>query len=79
MSKITELVEKLSPDLQKEVVNFIEFLIKEKPDPEDKKLNKTTNIKKLKGIFNSYADTSKIESEKEAWQSYVLEKWRKTQ
>jgi len=80
MSKITELVEKLPPDLQEEVVDFIEFLIREKSKSEEKRLRleETTDIRKLKGVFNSYADTSKIESEREAWKSYVVEKWRKT-
>ena len=79
MSKITELVEKLSPDLQEEVVDFIEFLIRKKSKFKEKRLGKTIDIRKLKGVFNSYADTSKIESEKEAWKSYVVEKWGKTQ
>lgn len=78
MSKITELVEKLPPDLQEEVLDFIEFIIRKKSRSEEKRLRleETTDIGKLKGVFNSYADTSKIKSEREAWKSYVVEKWR---
>ena len=33
---------------------------------------------KLKGVLHSYADASKVKLEKEAWKSYVVERWRKS-
>ena len=34
------------------------------------------NTKTLRGIFNQYADNSKIELEDNAWQNYVKEKYK---
>jgi len=77
MSKIIELVEKLPPDLEKEVIDFIEFLLMRKSRERNSKKS-VNDISRLKGIFNSYADTSKKKLEKEAWELHVLEKWRRT-
>jgi len=73
MLKIVELIEKLPPNLQEEVIDFIEFLIKKKA--EVRKLENDVDIIKLKGIFNKYADPSKVKLEKEAWKFCVLTKW----
>ena len=77
MSKIIELVEKLPPDLEKEVIDFIEFLLMKKSRERNSKKS-VNGISKLKRVFNSYADTSKKRLEKEAWELHVLEKWRRT-
>jgi hypothetical protein len=76
MLRIMELVEKLSPNLQEEVVDFIEFLMRKKAKTEKEKSEEAIDIMKLKGVFHSYADASKVELEKEAWKSYVVKRWR---
>ena len=76
MLRIIELVEKLSPNLQEEVVDFIEFLMRKKAKTEKEKSEEAIDIMKLKGIFHSYADASKVELEKEEWKSYVVKRWR---
>jgi dsDNA-specific endonuclease/ATPase MutS2 len=39
-------------------------------------LTQDKNNDSLKGVFNQYADTSKIALEKSAWQNHVLNKYR---
>ena len=76
MLRIMELVEKLSPNLQEEVVDFIEFLMRKKAKTEKEKSEEAIDIMKLKVVLHSYADASKVELEKEAWKSYVVKRWR---
>jgi len=75
MLRIVELIEKLPPNLQEEVIHFIEFLIKKNTELEA--LEDDIDITKLKGIFKTYADPSKMKLEKEAWKNWVLNKWEK--
>ncbi|WP_026939632.1 DUF2281 domain-containing protein [Hippea alviniae] len=79
MSKIAELAEKLPPNLEKEVIDFIEFLINKESKIKGENSKESGSISKLKGVFSKYADPSKIELEKKAWESYVKEKWSNLQ
>ena len=60
MLRIIELVEKLSPNLQEEVVDFIEFLMRKKAKTEKEKSEEAIDIMKLKGIFHNYVEKKRI-------------------
>jgi len=54
-------------------VEFIMFPLDEKERQESKEKKK----KSLKGVFNQYADGSKIALEESAWQDYTIDKFKK--
>lgn len=54
-------------------IELIMFPLKKEKVIQDIKYH---NTKTLRGIFNQYADNSKIELEDNAWQNYVREKYK---
>ena len=55
-------------------VEFIMFPLDEAEIAEDIKQEKK---KSLRGIFNQYADNSKISLENNAWKNHIIEKFKK--
>ncbi|MEA3512997.1 MAG: hypothetical protein U9R37_05295 [Campylobacterota bacterium] len=55
-------------------VEFIMFPLDEQEIIQETKQEKT---KSLRGVFNQYADSSKISSEDNAWQNHTIEKFKK--
>ena len=53
-------------------VEFIMFPLDEQEIIQNKKIK---NKKSLRGIFNQYADTSKIALEDSAWQNHIVDKF----
>ena len=60
------------------MLNFYKSLMRKKAKTEKEKSEEAIDIMKLKGVFHSYADASKVKLEKEAWKSYVVERWRES-
>jgi len=54
-------------------VEFIMFPLDDKEITQDVKEKKR---KSLRGVFNQYADSSKIFSEDNAWQNHVMDKFK---
>jgi hypothetical protein len=52
-------------------VEFIMFPLDEKETTQKSKTKKS-----LKGVFNNYADNSKIPLEDNAWQDYIMDKYK---
>ena len=55
-------------------VEFIMFPLDTTNKQEIKDISEQ-NIKSLRGVFNKYANNSKIELEKNAWQNHIIEKY----
>lgn len=70
----------LPENAQQELIDFYHYLSKKyvKQQNESLIINPTQdkNIQALKGVFNQYADTSKIALENSAWQEHLLNKHR---
>ena len=54
----------------------IEFIMFPLDETEMIQCNKKQNKKSLKGIFNKYADISKIALEDDAWQNHIVGKFK---
>jgi hypothetical protein len=54
----------------------IEFIMFPLDEQEVIKNNKQQNKKSLRGVFNQYADTSKINLEDSAWQNHIIDKFK---
>ena len=54
-------------------VEFIMFPLEER---EIESHVQEKNKKSLRGVFNQYADSSKIAMEENAWQSHILDKYK---
>ncbi len=54
-------------------VEFIMFPLDEKERIQDVKEEKR---KSLRGVFNQYADSSKISLENNAWQNHIMDKFK---
>ena len=55
-------------------LEFIMFPLDEKEITQE---IKQKNNKSLRGVFNQYADTSKITLEDDAWKNHTIEKFKK--
>ena len=66
----------LPANAKQELYDFYQFLVS-KYVPEHQTANQTTTqIQSLKGVFNDYADSSKINQESNAWQQHLLDKYK---
>jgi hypothetical protein len=54
-------------------IEFIMFPLKKDKIVKNKK---TKNKKSLKGVFNKYANSSKLDLEEMAWQNHIVEKYK---
>ncbi len=69
----------LPASAQQELIDFYEFLLNKYTEKQNttqfvKPLQKNTHS--LKGVFNQYANPSKMAMEKTAWQNHFLNKYR---
>ena len=65
-----QIILNIPDDYVNKEVEFIVFPL------EEKKEYKTKKKKSLKGVFNKYADISKISLEENAWQNYIVNKFK---
>jgi len=70
----TNLTIKIPTEYIDRDVELIIFPIDKKEIAPNQK--KSKNQKSLRGVFNQYADKSKIPLEKNAWQNHVVEKFK---
>ena len=54
----------------------VEFIMFPLDEQEIAKENKQQNKKSLRGVFNKYADNSKIALEDNAWQNHIMDKFK---
>ena len=54
-------------------IEFIMFPLDEKEITQD---TKQESRKSLRGVFNQYADASKVDSEDNAWQNHIMDKYK---
>ena len=70
----------LPANAQQELIDFYQFLIEKYVKQQNESLvitpTQDKNIQYLKGVFNQYADTSKMALENAAWQEHLLNKHR---
>jgi hypothetical protein len=55
----------------------LEFIMFPLDEQETTQEIKQKNNKSLRGVFNQYADTSKITLEDDAWKNHTIEKFKK--
>ena len=55
-------------------IELIMFPLDEKEEIQDNRISKMK--KSLRGVFNKYADSSKVALEDNAWQNHIIDKFR---
>jgi hypothetical protein len=70
---LEEKFQSLTPELQKEVLDFIEFLLVKYSLPQSEK--KQAMGKSAGGSLQKYANPKMISKEKSAWQESAVEKY----
>ncbi len=72
MQKLEERIKSLSPELQKEVLDFVEFLLAKYSLP---KIEAKNGKKSVGGSLQKYANSKLIKKEKTAWAESAVEKY----